>query len=546
MKKTMTVNLNGMVFHIDEDAYDMLGNYLADVRRHFSSEESPEIMNDIEARIAELFTERMRDGRNVINTADVEAVIAVLGKPNEFGDSDAETEETRQQSRASRRKVRRFYRDPEGALLGGVAAGFAAYVNLDVTLVRILMILLVIIGFGWFIPIYLIIWLITPEAKNAAQRLEMQGEEPTLENIRNYVNSAQFRESAEKMGGRLWSVCRGLLKACFVLVGIVLLLVCIAALVGTVAIVVMTLVTGGAAVADALIPFNGSKFIFITMVISFAFTVILPLAAITAGCIRLANDRPLRHGGTWAWVGLALWVISVTTLIVTYAMSDSDLRLCGLSAAELSGPAVTESRPAGNFSGVQASHGIKVILSEGDSCAVQISAPPAMQDYVRCSVDDSLLHLSVNTKIGKPMLDAVTAYVTAPRFTALTASSAARISASDTLRTPFLDVEATSAGAVDAILIADRMVCSATSAGKIEFAGRCSYIDSRATGAAKTDLASLACDTAYVSVTSAAHTFVCGRWLDLKATSGGEIIYEGGDNGFTRRATSGGSIRKRY
>ena len=104
MNKTLTVNLNGMVFHIDEDAYEMLGGYLADVRKHFSSEESPEIMNDIEARIAELFTERMRDGRNVVNSADVEAVIAVLGKPNEFGDSDAETEETRQQSRASRRK----------------------------------------------------------------------------------------------------------------------------------------------------------------------------------------------------------------------------------------------------------------------------------------------------------------------------------------------------------------------------------------------------------------------------------------------------------
>ena len=226
-------------------------------------------------------------------------------------------------------------------------------------------------------------------------------------------------------------------------------------------------------------------------------------------------------------------------------MLDSDLRLCGLSAAELSGPAVTESRPAGSFSGVQASHGIKVILSEGDSCAVQISAPPAMQDYVRCSVDDSLLHLGVNTKIGKPMLDAVTAYVTAPRFTALTASSAARISASDTLRTPFLDVEATSAGAVDAIIIADRMVCSATSAGKIEFAGRCSRIESRATGAAKTDLASLACDTAYVSVTSAAHTSVCGRWLDLKASSAGHITYEGGDDGITRHASSGGGITEK-
>ena len=104
MNKTLTVNLNGMVFHIDEDAYEMLGGYLADVRKHFSSEESPEIMNDIEARIAELFTERMRDGRNVVNSADVEAVIAVLANPTNL--ATAMPRQRKPGSRAAHRAAR--------------------------------------------------------------------------------------------------------------------------------------------------------------------------------------------------------------------------------------------------------------------------------------------------------------------------------------------------------------------------------------------------------------------------------------------------------
>ncbi len=545
MKKTMTVNLNGMVFHIDEDAYDMLGNYLADVRRHFSSEESPEIMNDIEARIAELFTERMRNGRNVIDTADVEAVISILGKPNDFADSDSPADDEPQRPRTSRRKVRRFYRDPEGALLGGVAAGFAAYVNWDVTLVRLLMILVVIFGLGWFIPVYIIIWLITPEAKTAAQRLEMQGEEPTLENIRNYVNSAQFRESASKMGGNFWRVCRDILKACFVLAGIALFLVCLVTVVGTVAVVVMALVTGSVAFADTYIGFHGSTPLFITTVISFALTVTLPLAAITAGCIRLAQNRPLRHGSPWQWAGLALWIVSVTTLIVIYMTNGKSIWL--LDGPDIFyGECVTESRTLPTFTAVRATDGIRVTVRQSDSCSVEVNATPAMQEHVKCRVDDGLLRIGLSHMKGKPALgDAVTVHLTAPDITALTALSAARISTPDTLRTPALEAEATSAGEIEALVIADRITCYATSAGRIELDGRCARLDSRATSAAHTALSSLACDTAYISVTSAAVSSVNGRWLDLKATSGGQIKYRGGQANLDKHSTSGGSITRR-
>lgn len=88
MKKTLTVNLNNIVFHIDDDAYEMLQTYLADVARHLSEDEKKEVMNDIEARVAELFTERLQRNKNVVNIEDVEEIIKILGKPSQYADED--------------------------------------------------------------------------------------------------------------------------------------------------------------------------------------------------------------------------------------------------------------------------------------------------------------------------------------------------------------------------------------------------------------------------------------------------------------------------
>ena len=95
MKKTLTINLGGSVFNIDEDAYQLLDKYLNNLRIHFRKEEgSDEIMNDFELRISELFSERMRLGYQVISIEQVEEVIARMGKPEELFDDDKQEEET--------------------------------------------------------------------------------------------------------------------------------------------------------------------------------------------------------------------------------------------------------------------------------------------------------------------------------------------------------------------------------------------------------------------------------------------------------------------
>ena len=194
MKKTLTVNLGGTVFNIDDDAYCLLDNYLMNLKQHFSkSEGADEIVDDIERRISELFSEKVDAGLQVITLADVEEVISRMGKPEEM---DNEDDGNRQESgndgygpgawsrEEEPQKVRRrLFRNPDDKMLGGLCGGLAAYLGWDVTLIRLVLFITMIFGCGALIPIYIICWLIVPEARTAAEKLSMYGEAVTVENI---------------------------------------------------------------------------------------------------------------------------------------------------------------------------------------------------------------------------------------------------------------------------------------------------------------------------------------------------------------------------
>jgi len=207
MKKTFTANLNGTVFHIEEDAYDQLQRYLANIRAKFSgSAEAEEIMADIEARIAELFTERLQ-GRQAIGMADVDHVKQVMGQPEDYVDSDttdgpAGTED-RSYQHYGPRKHKRLFRDPDDRWVGGVISGMAAYFGTDPLWFRIAFIVVVVAGWGTPAALYVILWLLLPEANTAAEKLEMHGEEVTVDNIKRVFDEGaeRFKAGAEKVAG---------------------------------------------------------------------------------------------------------------------------------------------------------------------------------------------------------------------------------------------------------------------------------------------------------------------------------------------------------
>jgi len=183
MKKTLSINLSGMVFNIDDDAYRELQVYLSQIESHFAdAEESKEILADIEARIAELFKERINDAKQVIVIKDVEEVIEILGRAEEIGESGDSSRESKKE-RFGPSGYRRIYRDPDNRVLGGVCSGMGAYFRIDPIIVRIIFIIGALIGIGTGLIIYLILWIAIPEAKTTAQKLEMKGEPVNISNI---------------------------------------------------------------------------------------------------------------------------------------------------------------------------------------------------------------------------------------------------------------------------------------------------------------------------------------------------------------------------
>ena len=196
MKKTFTINISGSVFHIEEDAYEVLQKYLVNLKNHFgSSDEGKEILADIEARIAEICTVKSADGKNLITLELVNEVIETMGTPESISQEDEEEPLPGQQ-----KTKKRLYRDPEHRVLGGVCGGLAAYFDIDVAIMRIIFILLTLITTGAGVLAYLILWIAVPKAVNTAQRLEMRGQNVSVKNIEKFIKDEAdaVKESYQK------------------------------------------------------------------------------------------------------------------------------------------------------------------------------------------------------------------------------------------------------------------------------------------------------------------------------------------------------------
>lgn len=188
MKKTFTINISGKLFHIEEDAFEKLHDYLQRLSHYFKTQPGGyEILQDIEARIAELFQERITDKQEAVTNEWVDEVMARMGKPEDFMDSQRASGTEYAGSEIGATSKKRLYRDTENRVVAGVCSGMGAYFNTDPVLLRILFVILVLMSVGIAVVIYLIMWIVVPKATTTAQRLEMRGEEPTIQNIQRSI-----------------------------------------------------------------------------------------------------------------------------------------------------------------------------------------------------------------------------------------------------------------------------------------------------------------------------------------------------------------------
>lgn len=290
MNKTVNINLAGTFFHIDEDAYLKLQRYLEAIKRSFTdSQGRDEIITDIEARIAELFTEKMQHDKQVISSKEVDEVITVMGQPEDYL-VDEEIFDDRPKSSQSSKGYKQLFRDTENKYIAGVSSGLGHYLNIDALWVRLLFILFTIFsGFG--IIVYILLWILVPEASTTAQKLAMKGEPVNISNIEKKIkeNLETVEEKIknidyEKVGNKVKKNSKGF----FDVIGDIILFVfkIIAKFIG-----IILIITGAAVLIGLFIGF------------------------LTVGITDIIHIPGIDFVDIFNTTGTPLWVISIITFL---------------------------------------------------------------------------------------------------------------------------------------------------------------------------------------------------------------------------------------
>jgi phage shock protein PspC (stress-responsive transcriptional regulator) len=188
MNKTVNINLAGIFFHIDEDAYAKLQRYLEAIRRSFTdSQGRSEIISDIEARIAELFSERVKHEKQVIGNKEVEDVITIMGQPEDYiVDDEIFEDEPKRTYQKQTGPSKKLFRDTDNSYIGGVSAGLGHYFGIDSLWIRLAWIVLI-FGAGTGVLLYILLWILLPEAVTTSDKLMMRGEPVNISNIEKKI-----------------------------------------------------------------------------------------------------------------------------------------------------------------------------------------------------------------------------------------------------------------------------------------------------------------------------------------------------------------------
>ncbi|MDX2442572.1 MAG: PspC domain-containing protein [Bacteroidales bacterium] len=348
MKKTIKIKIGGVVFHIDEDAYVILSAYLDSLTDHFKGMDGgKEVMEDIEARIGEIFEQITSGHKEVIEVEDVEEMINILGQAKDIIEEDEEVTYTRQTTYSN--KAKRLYRDPDNAVLGGVCGGLGAYFNVDPIWFRILfLILLLAYGTGL---IYIVLWIVLPKAETPRQKLEMRGENVTVKNIEKSIkveyenvkgNLSKLKDSDTytRSTSAVNEVFRGIgnvilifLKIILIIIGVVLIITGFSALLSFLGVLAFSntlffpdvLDIPSFHLPDILPIFTDPRsvpFVLIALILA----VVIPLFALIYGGIKLIFRFKAKDGivGLTAFIVWFIAVIGLASMVAFEGVNYSD------------------------------------------------------------------------------------------------------------------------------------------------------------------------------------------------------------------------------
>lgn len=338
MEKITQISINSVLFSLEDTAYTKLSQYLHEIRAAFKEETGgQEILKDIEARIAEHLKNR---NEPVVTAKAVDEIIATMGTVAELtGRDDAEAKKPLTDNTEHSRSKRRLYRDEDKAILGGVCAGIAAYLEVDPTWVRIAFVALMFFGFGLIIPIYIILWLIIPPASTTAEKLEMHGNPVTLHTIVDTVRErAQdiygqkaceedgehksdrcSHDSARRLRERIRNIAARIANACGVsvriFVGVLLTITGFGMIIGSAAATTALLTVDRAAEVQEFMAYAHADMFFNIAVAALALLIAIPGIFIFFGGLTILRKKAIvqiRYG----LAIFGIWMLALTAIVV--------------------------------------------------------------------------------------------------------------------------------------------------------------------------------------------------------------------------------------
>jgi phage shock protein PspC (stress-responsive transcriptional regulator) len=529
MKKTINVTIGGLVFSVEEDGYMKLHHYLESLKTHFSVlSYGSEIIADIESRIAEQLNAKTGgNAQRAVTLTDVDEVLKVIGSVEDFDSHDSGYKSATNRENAASPK--RLYRSSDDVMIAGVAAGIAAYFGIDTLIVRILFIIIFLAG-GWGILLYIILWLLLPEAKTAGQKLEMKGAPVTL---KQFEQTAKEKISEVRKAGTGRKILNVIAKIIRVFMRIILGIIGVA-------------VTFGAAVASFAVTFSFANFLFnrnspymdfpvgsvfhggeyfLALVLIFI-AVIIPLFYLALGGLTLIRLKKPPVNGMLATVLAVVWTVAAIGVGVFAIKKGPDIQA---AVAEYQGNVETRTVSASNFSKLDASSAYKLNVNPGKDYAVTITGHTRDLDTSKIGVENGVLVLDQKSKFCFFCFDnEVSVNVTMPSLESIKGSGATDFTVGK-FSSPNFNLELS--GASDATisdLTATETKIKLSGASDLTVTGTSKLLNAQASGASEIKAYDFAVQDATVKVSGASHAEInAGKTLNADASGASTVLYRG-------------------
>ena len=342
MNKTVNINLAGTFFHIDEDAFGKLSRYLDAIRRSFSDlNGQDEIIKDVEARISELFSEKINDISQVITIKQLDEVIAVMGQPEDYMVDEEIFEDAspnqKSQSR-SQSSHKQLFRDEDNKFIAGVSSGLGHYFSIDAIWIRLFWIASILLGFGTPILVYILLWILIPEALTTSEKLKMNREPVNISNIEKKIKEElenasnkikevdydMYKENTQKGATIFFStigkIFAGIFNVFGKFFGLILIILSLSIIIGLIVGLFSTgtfgIVAGGFEIFDYLSIVLIDSFPFWLLVLLVFLIVVIPAFSLFILGLKLIITNLKSIGTTAKIILFVLWICSIIGLSV--------------------------------------------------------------------------------------------------------------------------------------------------------------------------------------------------------------------------------------